>query len=115
MPDVRPFIAAADVVVVPLRIGSGTRLKILEALAMGRPVVTTRIGAEGLDLVDGEHVLIADGPTAFAAAVDRVLADDRLAAQLGERGRTLVERSYDWPEIGSRLVEAYDQLLAPPA
>ena len=115
VPDVRPFIAAAGVVVVPLRIGSGTRLKILEALAMGRPVVTTRIGAEGLDLVDGEHVLIADGPTAFAAAVDRVLADDRLAAQLGERGRTLVERSYDWSEIGSRLVEAYDQLLAPPA
>ena len=115
VPDVRPFIAAADVVVVPLRLGSGTRLKILEALALGRPVVTTTIGAEGLDLVDGQHVLISDGPTAFAAAVDRFLGDDRLAAQIAERGRALVERSYDWSGIGSRLVEAYDQLLGLPA
>ena len=92
-------------------LGSGTRLKILEALAYGPPVVTTTIGAEGLDLVDGQHVLISDGPTAFAAAVDRFLGDDRLAAQIAERGRALVERSYDWSGIGSRLVEAYDQLL----
>lgn len=115
VPDVRPYITAADVVVVPLRIGSGTRLKILEALALGRAVVTTTIGAEGLDLVEGEHVLIADGPTAFAAAVDRLLGDDRLAGRLGDQGRTLVERSYDWSWIGSRLVEAYDQLLGLPA
>jgi len=115
VPDVRPFVTAAAVVVVPLRIGSGTRLKILEALALGRPVVTTAIGAEGLDVVDGEHVLIADEPSAFAAAVVRVLGDEGLAASLGQRGRALVEQSYDWSTVGSRLVAAYDQLLGRPA
>jgi glycosyltransferase involved in cell wall biosynthesis len=115
VPDVRPFVSAAGAVVVPLRIGSGTRLKILEALALARPIVTTTIGAEGIDVVDGEHVLIADEPAAFAAAVVRVLRDEALARRLGENGRALVERSYDWSTVGSRLVEAYDQLLGLPA
>ena len=111
VPDVRPYVTAADAVVVPLRSGSGTRFKILEALALGRPVVTTTMGGEGLDLIDGQHALIADGPSAFARAVGRVLSDDRLARELGTNGRALVKQSYGWPEIGARLAEAYDQLL----
>ena len=111
VPDVRPYVTAADAVVVPLRSGSGTRFKILEALAMGRPVVTTTMGGEGIDLIDGQHALIADGASAFARAVGRVLGDVRLARDLGANGRALVKQSYGWPEIGARLVEAYDQLL----
>lgn len=113
VPDVRKYVTAADAVVIPLRIGSGTRLKILEALALGRPVVTTTIGGEGIDLVDGQHALIADEPSAFAHAVGRVLGDDRLARDLGANGRALVRRSYGWSEIGARLVEEYEQLLSP--
>jgi glycosyltransferase involved in cell wall biosynthesis len=109
--DPRPYVAHADAVVVPLRIGSGTRLKILEALALGRPVVTTSIGAEGLNLVHGEHALIADDPPAFAAAISRIFDDAGLAEVLGRNGRVLVEQSFGWQTIGTDLVGAYDRLL----
>lgn len=114
VPDVRPHLAGAAVVVTPLRVGSGTRLKILEALAMGRPVVSTSTGAEGLGLVDGVHALIADDPGALAAAVLRVLEQPALAASLGRAGRALVESEYAWTRIGERLRTAYDELLGTP-
>lgn len=101
--DVRPLLEAATVVPVPLRSGGGTRLKILEALALERPVVSTRIGAEGLDVIDGEHLLIADDPGAMAGAITRLIDDRDLAATLGRQGRALVERAYGWPSIGARL------------
>jgi polysaccharide biosynthesis protein PslH len=101
--DLRPYLARAAVVVVPLRVGGGTRFKILEAMAMGRPVVSTTIGAEGLDVKDGREVLIADGAEAFAAAVRRVLEDEPLARALGAAGRALVERRYGWPAIAEDL------------
>ncbi len=100
VPDTRPYIAEGSVIVVPLRSGSGTRLKILEALAMEQAVVSTTIGAEGLQVIDGRHVLIADDPTRFAAAVLRLLEDRTLAASLGASGRVLVERRYRWESIG---------------
>jgi glycosyltransferase involved in cell wall biosynthesis len=102
--DVGPVLERARVVAVPLRSGSGTRLKILEALAHGRPVVTTAKGAEGLDAEDGVHLLVADDPRGFAAAVERVLADDDLAASLAARGRAFAE-DYAWHTIGARFVE----------
>lgn len=100
VPDIRPHVARAAVVVAPLRIGGGTRVKILEALAMGRPVVSTTIGAEGLDLVHGSSVLFAEEPGAFAEAILAVLADAELARQLGARGRQHVVDHFDWDRIG---------------
>ena len=79
--------------------GSGTRLKVLEGLAMGRPVVSTSIGCEGIAVVDGEHVLLADDPVAFARSVLRALDDTALAARLARNGRSLVEQRYSWPSV----------------
>jgi polysaccharide biosynthesis protein PslH len=97
--DLRPALAAASAVIVPLRMGGGTRLKILEAMSIGRPVISTTIGAEGLDVVSGRELLIADSPEDFAAAVDRVLRDPTLTAELGANARATAERLYDWRRI----------------
>jgi glycosyltransferase involved in cell wall biosynthesis len=104
--DIRPFIGEARVVVVPLRVGSGSRLKILEALAAGRPVVSTTVGAEGLDLEPGRHLLLADEPAAFAEAVCRLIGDEASARSLVGPGRRAVEELYAWPDIGERFVDA---------
>jgi glycosyltransferase involved in cell wall biosynthesis len=89
--DVRIPVAEAAVCVVPIRQGGGTRLKILEAIALGTPVVATAKGAEGLDVIDGEHLLLADTPQAFAAATLRLLGDPTLRARLASTARRLVE------------------------
>ena len=112
VPDARPYVARAAVVPVPLRMGGGTRIKILEALAMARPVVSTTIGAEGLDVVHGEHLLIADDPAGFASAIVRLLADPDAAEAMGRRGRALVERRYDWAASALRLEQFYESLVA---
>jgi glycosyltransferase involved in cell wall biosynthesis len=105
--DVRPHLGAAAVMVVPLRVGGGTRLKIFEGLAMGKAVVSTAIGAEGLPLEDGVHFLCADRPEVFAAAVLRLLDDAGLRRRLGAAGRRLVEERYGWP----RVALAFEDLL----
>ncbi len=111
VPEIKPYFAEATVFVVPLRIGSGTRLKILEALAMGKAIVSTSVGAEGLDLKDGEEILIADEPTAFADAVTRFLTDASLRRTVGENGRARVEQDYDWRSIGEKLHNLYESLI----
>jgi len=106
--DVRPLVAGSAVCVVPLRVGGGTRLKILEAMALGTPVVSTTKGAEGLDLRDGEHLLIADSPQEFAQATLRVLNDPILRRRLTDAASKRVQREYDWRVIQSsfgKLVE----------
>ena len=103
--DVGPFLEAARVAVVPLRIGSGSRLKALEALAAGRAVVGTTIGLEGLDLRSGHDVLVADDAAGFAAATVRVLGDGALAASLAEAGRATVEARFDWSRIATRFTD----------
>jgi len=105
--DVRPYLATAHAVVVPLRVGGGTRLKILESLAMGKPVVTTSLGAEGLAVAHERELLVADGPAALANAVSRVLDDDALGERLAVAGRCLIEREYDWPSSVRALEELY--------
>ena len=101
--DVRPFIDKAGVYIVPLRIGGGSRLKILEALAMKRAIVSTTIGAEGLHLCNNEHLLVADSPHAFAEQVVQLLSDRPLCERLGDNGRKAVEQSYGWDALAVRL------------
>jgi polysaccharide biosynthesis protein PslH len=110
--DLRPLVQRAAVFVVPLRAGSGTRLKILEAMAMGKAIVSTRIGAEGIALVDGEHALLADTPDAFAEAVVRLQCDPALRRRLGTAARELVEHEYGWECIGQRMLALYRELLS---
>lgn len=105
--DIRPDVDAAACYVVPLRVGGGTRLKILDAWAMGKPVVSTSVGCEGLDARDGENILIRDTPQAFAEAVKAVLGDEELRRRLGEGARRTAERTYDWEVIGEAMINDY--------
>ena len=97
--DVRPFVREAAVYVVPLRAGGGTRLKIFEALSLGKAVVSTTVGAEGLGLASGRDAVIADGPADFASAVVSLLRDPRRREALGTAGRRLVESRYTWTHV----------------
>ena len=103
--DVRIPVAEAGVCVVPIRQGGGTRLKILEAMALGTPVVATSKGAEGLDVADGEHLLLADDPEAFARRTVELLGNPALRHDLAANARRLVEDRYDWAAIGQRFVD----------
>jgi len=89
VPDLRPHLAAAAAVVVPLRLGGGTRLKIVEAMAMGKAIVSTTLGAEGIEAIPGRDLLIEDQPEAFADAVNRLLGDPELEARIGQSARSL--------------------------
>lgn len=106
--DVRPYIEEAAVYVVPLRVGGGTRLKILDALASGKPLVSTSVGREGLDLVDGCDILVADDARGFANAVVGVLKDAVGAAELSSNGRKAVQERYEWTVIAKSLLSVYD-------
>jgi len=104
--DVRPFMGEAAVYIVPLRIGGGTRLKIFEAMSMGKAVVSTTVGAEGLPVTDGEHVKLADTPAAFARAVVDLLRNPAERARLERAARTLVVERYDWSAVAGGLEAA---------
>lgn len=108
--DVRPRVAQSWLSVIPLRLGGGTRLKILESLALGTPVVTTSKGMEGLELKPERDVLVADTPEAFAAAVLRLLRDPDLRTALSQYGRVAVQ-PYDWPNIGAKWCEFVTQRM----
>jgi glycosyltransferase involved in cell wall biosynthesis len=109
--DIRPWVWKASVFICPIIDGGGTRLKILDALALGKAVVSTTIGAEGLEVRSGEHLLVADEPQDFATQVSRLLHDDGLRRQLAMRGRSAVEKLYSWTVIGSHLEQAYKWAL----
>jgi sugar transferase (PEP-CTERM/EpsH1 system associated) len=98
VPDVRPYYEQATMLIVPLRLGGGTRLKIVEAMAMGLPVVSTTVGAEGLDVRSGENILIADDAASFADDILQLLSDLDLCNRIAEGGRILAHR-YDWKEL----------------
>jgi len=107
--DVRPYIAAAGVYVVPLRIGGGTRLKVLEAMAMGKPVVSTRLGCEGFELVPDRELAIADTPAEFASTVLALLGDPDRRERLGQAARRFAGSRYDWSVIVPRLESVYTE------
>jgi glycosyltransferase involved in cell wall biosynthesis len=109
--DVRPHIARAAVHVVPLRVGGGTRLKIFESLAMGKAVVSTTVGAEGLPLVSGQHFIQKDDPAEFAAAAVALLQDPLRRQSLGAAGRALVETSYSWSQVAREFETRCAQAL----
>jgi len=105
-------VAEAAVYVVPLRIGGGTRLKIFEALAMGKAVVSTRVGAEGLPIVSGQHFLRADSPADFAQAVVTLLKDPDRRHALGMAGRRLVEERYSWAQVTRQFENHCEEVVA---
>jgi glycosyltransferase involved in cell wall biosynthesis len=113
--DVRPYYAAAAASVVPLRIAGGVRMKILEALALGSPVVSTAIGAEGLELEDGRDLLIADTPEQFADAAIRLLRDPQLRDRLARHGRATAVRRFSWDSVARALEAVYDSIVPRPA
>jgi polysaccharide biosynthesis protein PslH len=107
-----PFYQNAAVAVVPLLSGSGTRLKILEAMSMGNPIVSTKIGAEGINYIEGEHILIADTPKEFAKQVISVLTNKALFDSLRINSLQLVQSNYDWHIIGHKVTQNLSSLLA---
>jgi glycosyltransferase involved in cell wall biosynthesis len=105
--DVRPYIANAELYVAPLRMGGGTRLKLLEAMAMGKAVVATRLGAEGYPVTDEHELILADTATEFTEAVVSLLRSPRRRAALGRTARGFVEQRYDWRAIVPLVEEVY--------
>jgi glycosyltransferase involved in cell wall biosynthesis len=102
--DIRPLVASSSVCVVPLLDGGGTRIKILEAMALGTPVVSTTKGAEGIEARHGEHLLLADDAASFAECTVRLMRDPDLRQRLASQARRLVEERYDWKKIGEHFV-----------
>jgi glycosyltransferase involved in cell wall biosynthesis len=112
VPSIEPFYREADAAVIPLRIAGGTRLKILEAFSLGTPVVTTEVGCEGIDAVDGQHLLIENDAEGFARACVRLLSDAGLRARLIENAYRLVVDRYSWEKIQSSLEALSLEILA---
>ena len=112
VPSVVPFYEAADLCIVPLRAGSGTRIKILEAFSLRRPVVSTRLGAEGLDLVDGEHLLLADEPEEMARACVRLLTDRELRDRMVDSAYAWVARNHSLANVEAAMETIYRPVLA---
>jgi len=110
VPDVLPFFRKADVLLVPLRYGAGTRIKILEAMAAGVPVVSTSKGCEGIEVVSGEHLMIADSPDSFALSVQRLLVDPGLKMTIMQNARHLVETKYAWEKIVGDMEMCYGKI-----
>ena len=111
--DIRPFLARGSVCIVPLRIGGGTRLKIFEAMSMGKAVVSTSVGAEGLPVQTGENILLADEPNDFASSVITLLRDSNLRRRLGTAARSLVHENYSWPKVAETFCRVLEDVLIP--
>ena len=112
VPDIRVPLRKARVAVCPVSVGAGVQNKVLEAMAMGKPVVATSKACHALSAKDGEDLLITDEPKAFAEAVVRVLRDDELALKLGQNGRKYVENNHNWDENARQLEETYHKAIA---
>jgi sugar transferase (PEP-CTERM/EpsH1 system associated) len=111
VPDMKPYLAAATVAIAPLLIGSGTRLKILEAFAMSKAVVSTSLGCEGLNIISGKHLVVADQPALFAQSVVDLLQNPQQRADLGNAGRELAETEYGWEQCGDSVIRALEKIM----
>jgi glycosyltransferase involved in cell wall biosynthesis len=105
VPDVRPYLASHQLFIVPLRVGGGTRLKIYEGMTMGLPTVSTTIGAEGLPVVDGEHIVLADDPASFAQACIALLNDPARSESMGNAADSYVREHFGWDGVAKRFAE----------
>jgi polysaccharide biosynthesis protein PslH len=110
--DVRPFVARSSICIVPLRIGGGTRLKIFEAMAMGKAVVSTTVGAEGLPVRSGENIVLADSPNDFANSVISLFRNSKERLRLGAAARVLVEENYSWKKIAQDFANTLQSVIA---
>ena len=110
--DVRQHLKPQQIMVVPLKLGGGTRLKILEAMSLGLPIVSTTLGAEGLELEPEKHLLIGDDPQTMSRQIIRLYNDPPLRTSLAEASRKLAVEKYDWQIIGRKLLEVYKQLIS---
>lgn len=108
--DMRPYFRRADIVICPIRDGGGTRLKILDAMAMGKPIVTTSIGCEGIDVVPGRDVFIAETARDFIAHIKSLMANPSMKAEVSSSVRKIAERKYSWDVIGNRLLTIYSEV-----
>lgn len=108
--DVRPYVWKSSVFVVPLRMGSGTRLKVIESLAMKKPVVSTTIGCEGINVEDEKSILIEDSPKEFAEGVLRLFKDQKLRSKLTSNGYEVIKNHYEWSSIGDKMLDIYDSM-----
>jgi sugar transferase (PEP-CTERM/EpsH1 system associated) len=111
--DIRPFVARGSVSIVPLRIGGGTRLKIFEAMAMSKAVVSTSVGAEGLPVQSGANIIVADTPGDFAQSVVSLLRDPSQRRRLGTSARALVQEKYSWPKVAESFASTLRDTLTP--
>jgi len=109
--DVRPYLKGADIAIAPIYHGSGTRIKILEYMSLGKPVISTSKGVEGLDVENGKHVLLRDNPHEFAEAIIELLLNKNLAEKMGENSQKLIKEKYRWKDIVTLAIKAYNQLL----
>ncbi len=108
--DIRPYVARSSVYVVPLRVGGGTRLKVLDSLAQGKAIVSTSIGCEGIDVVNKVNIEIEDEDAGFANRVVELLGDDARREKLGCEARRLAENKYSWASVSKNLLETYERL-----
>ena len=111
--DIRPFVARGSICIVPLRIGGGTRLKIFEAMAMSKAVVSTSVGAEGLPVQSGENIIVADTPNDFAQSVVSLFRDPNQRRQLGTSARALVQEKYSWPKVAESFARTLRDTIIP--
>jgi glycosyltransferase involved in cell wall biosynthesis len=109
--DVAPFLLEGEIAIVPLRFGGGSRLKILEAFSSGIPVVSTTMGAEGLSVQDGVHIMLADSPGEFADKILQLSGDADLRRALAKAGRVLVEERYDWGMLAKKQGEVWREVV----
>jgi len=109
--DVQPYYRRSSICVIPLRAGGGTRLKILESMAFGRPVVSTSIGCEGLDVEDGKHLFIADNANEFAEKVIILLTNEEIRQQIINNARRLVETYYNWDILADQYIAALIHII----
>lgn len=111
VPDVRPWVEQAAVYVVPMRVGGGTRLKVVDAMAQGKAIVTTTLGAEGIEAQDGVHLVVADEAAEFANRIVDLLGRPDERRRLGEAARARAESHYAWRSLGERLATAYEHVV----
>jgi glycosyltransferase involved in cell wall biosynthesis len=111
VPDIRTALAQCSIIAVPVRLGLGMRVKMLEAMAMGKPVVATDLACEGLDFLDGQHLIMSNKPETFAESVCYLLQDRKCRQSLGQEARLLVEERYNYRSIGSQLEKIYEDLI----